>query len=886
MIFIPETVYEARAGLWRDYEAGALSQEQLFQRALALDPDDPVALVGLGKLRREAGDLAAAEEYFWRAARAHPAEGFAYGALAEIFNERPEAGSLGIAMNELALRKYVPGDDEPIPEPDYEAAGFSPELGREFRSLPQETRLDLMIGAMQECRENEPARVTELMRPLRLIQDLLEDGIVDSDDVDEMIGEGDAIVPLLVGVLRDWAQDALDDDDVSVESALALLGEIGSAENIPDLLEFTELEHDGAAGCSAWALERILKRDPERAARKIEELAPGLGLADRLTLTNQITRYPALDTGGKLLQKFSEGADGWDPAERDSAFPVLLGAMAMTGGRTGLGRARGVLQRHGGTLSRAARRDCETLLATIKEADLPSIGPSPSPWTIYEICAGEVDWEDVRQLEEDEIEEDFSPEPEPIRRAGNRGRNDPCWCNSGKKYKKCHLESDEKARQEGAGIHSVSRENRAQRTRPVRSAEPSGNVDSGNIGSKDEFNSLRQQLGRFLFESTPDREMKRAAEAFTRDDDNGEESQLLLIDWLIHDWVVPKFGLTVLRQFLAQRGPRLTSREREAAEAWSRRHVGLYEVQESMPGTGVTVKDLLAGETLFVHDIAASERLALWDGLFARVVPGERGSEFSSAVETVPRRHIAPLLDWMEQDRTNAHQSWPVYMKHNWPRVRRKSFEVAQDSMDSLRLANTDGEELLFSKAIYSVTNADALLAALRNCSDFEEDESSEHSENFVWLNKEKTILGRITLEEGQLALECNSKARLERGHALLMGQAEDSINHLRDEFTTQKEMRRRVKDGSHPVNPAPEPLPPEIAKELIAGYMEDHYRKWPDMKLPALGGLTPREAANTPGGRRKLETLLKDFENGEDRKRRAGGYAYDFARLRAELGM
>ncbi|MBN2398501.1 MAG: SEC-C domain-containing protein [Deltaproteobacteria bacterium] len=26
------------------------------------------------------------------------------------------------------------------------------------------------------------------------------------------------------------------------------------------------------------------------------------------------------------------------------------------------------------------------------------------------------------------------------------GRNDPCWCGSGKKYKHCHMESDEKKR--------------------------------------------------------------------------------------------------------------------------------------------------------------------------------------------------------------------------------------------------------------------------------------------------------------------------------------------------------------------------------------------------------------------------------------------------------
>jgi len=28
----------------------------------------------------------------------------------------------------------------------------------------------------------------------------------------------------------------------------------------------------------------------------------------------------------------------------------------------------------------------------------------------------------------------------------NLGRNDPCWCGSGKKYKACHLTADEKKR--------------------------------------------------------------------------------------------------------------------------------------------------------------------------------------------------------------------------------------------------------------------------------------------------------------------------------------------------------------------------------------------------------------------------------------------------------
>ena len=35
----------------------------------------------------------------------------------------------------------------------------------------------------------------------------------------------------------------------------------------------------------------------------------------------------------------------------------------------------------------------------------------------------------------------FRPAPPPS--AVRMGRNDPCWCGSGKKYKKCHFESDQ-----------------------------------------------------------------------------------------------------------------------------------------------------------------------------------------------------------------------------------------------------------------------------------------------------------------------------------------------------------------------------------------------------------------------------------------------------------
>lgn len=53
-----------------------------------------------------------------------------------------------------------------------------------------------------------------------------------------------------------------------------------------------------------------------------------------------------------------------------------------------------------------------------------------------------------------------------------------------------------------------------------------------------------------------------------------------------------------------------------------------------------------------------------------------------------------------------------------------------------------------------------------------------------------------------------------------------------------------------------------------------------------ALDGQTPRQAANTATGRRKLSALLRDFENAEEHKRRAAEPYYDVSRLRAELGL
>ena len=82
-----------------------------------------------------------------------------------------------------------------------------------------------------------------------------------------------------------------------------------------------------------------------------------------------------------------------------------------------------------------------------------------------------------------------------------------------------------------------------------------------------------------------------------------------------------------------------------------------------------------------------------------------------------------------------------------------------------------------------------------------------------------------------------------------------------------------------------PSGLPPEVEHRLVREMKEKMYATWPDEPVPALGGLTPREAARKPSGRHRLDILLKGFEATEAGGEPAGR-RFDVASLRRLLGL
>ena len=56
--------------------------------------------------------------------------------------------------------------------------------------------------------------------------------------------------------------------------------------------------------------------------------------------------------------------------------------------------------------------------------------------------------------------------------------------------------------------------------------------------------------------------------------------------------------------------------------------------------------------------------------------------------------------------------------------------------------------------------------------------------------------------------------------------------------------------------------VPTDVARPLIHGHLDRHYRKTLDEPVLALGNVSPREAARSDAGRSNVVDWLKDIEN------------------------
>ena len=110
-----------------------------------------------------------------------------------------------------------------------------------------------------------------------------------------------------------------------------------------------------------------------------------------------------------------------------------------------------------------------------------------------------------------------------------------------------------------------------------------------------------------------------------------------------------------------------------------------------------------------------------------------------------------------------------------------------------------------------------------------------------------------------------------------------DEVEYQRDYYEDMLSKARRMPERAYSLK---EEKLQEKYLPLYAKAMNEWATRWVDDKIPALEGKTPRESLRTPEGKKKVEELLKDFENMEERKKRDGEPYLDIDILRKMLNI
>jgi SEC-C motif-containing protein len=458
MIFPTEAILEAREALRRSPTPEQTPDAALLEKHLAIDPDFGPALLGLATRRAKDGDADDAERLLRRGMTAHPCDYKFLMMLAGVLNRKAAGNALAPALLELAAAKLLSRPDE---IDRVAGLGIAPPRFADPDSLRE------LAAELHALRDSEPPEVTAELKAYRLIHELEEalGNQLERELVDAILAERDACRPLLIGVLRGLAEGELPDGgEMMGEAALALLGEIGDPDSLPALVQFAGVDDRGVSDAADWALKRIAGQHPAEALAVFRNFDRRMTGAERACMAEIIAVMPATPGKSDALAALFENFGVVDTSERTDIFVMVSAAMLHAAGKAAPALIRDAQQHLGALLPKDARKAVDDLLrAWTSDPSLFEIEPDP-PSTVYDICCadrldGYSDEED--EEEEGDEEDDEGGEEEENghvhgpgcshHHAAPPGRNEPCWCGSGKKYKKCHLEADEAARHEPRG---------------------------------------------------------------------------------------------------------------------------------------------------------------------------------------------------------------------------------------------------------------------------------------------------------------------------------------------------------------------------------------------------------------------------------------------------
>ena len=461
-------------------------------------------------------------------------------------------------------------------------------------------------------------------------------------------------------------------------------------------------------------------------------------------------------------------------------------------------------------------------------------------------------------------------------------RNAPCPCGSGLKFKKCCGNTT-------ANVLALDPE--VARATAVKRAD----MELHDVLMR----YMRKRLGEKWLHGALDLFMEEALA------DMVQAEIELAIPWALYHCPVLESGESVARLMVQEPRLRLTDAQLSVLLAQLKAWLSIWEVTAIEPGVGIALTDLLTGATAFAHEIKASHSVSLHLAILARVVTVNDVS-FISGVHPQP---LTPRFT----DRA-VHSMRKYFRLRTRPvkadKLRDPGAQIdlvnvwrmlAEMQMTPPEMTNTDGDPLAFitdrfdfasARRAAVITAIGALPGAGPVLDDAQGAEivitrpSAEHRKTGTPspMPFDETVIGRVEIMKTHLLVETNSTVRADALKTAIASALGTLVRfRIREEADVQDLMEAaRDAQQSGQLPPAPEQSP-EL-DEVTRQFREQYMQQWLDDDIPALGGITPRQAAADPKHHAALKSLLRDVEYHESRLPAA--QQCDMRRLRKQLGM
>ncbi|HSO75062.1 MAG TPA: SEC-C metal-binding domain-containing protein [Blastocatellia bacterium] len=484
------------------------------------------------------------------------------------------------------------------------------------------------------------------------------------------------------------------------------------------------------------------------------------------------------------------------------------------------------------------------------------------------------------------------------------GRNEPCPCGSGKKYKHCCYGTVPS----GFAAENVWKQDPEWYKIRLTEAEAiDGILGFAAKQYGDDF--LKEALAEFSIWGE-----------YPFDELHGDS---FLIPWVAFTWI-PEIDENETQQkplgllCLEEHAGRLGDYQQRFIRAACSEPFSFFSVTGTVPGKSLELRDIFLNRTFTVKEARASTSLKRGDIIFARVVPldGQAIVVGMAPVAIPPREHphLLDIRDEIKKEMREAGFEFNLESLREWDLEMRDLYLGAAEFLANPprpELQNTDGDPIsfvtLYLELGCSVQEAfDRLqsLALYESQEEILEDETRDGDEillevSFDWLRKgnkkhkswDNTILGRLTIKGNSLTAEVNSEKRAKKIQSEIakrLGKKavfKRAVHESTDAKLEELEARSGTPEFEAALREREEFQSLPEVQAIVKAQMEAHWEGWYNERVPALQNKTPLEAARTKGGRERLEALFLDFERTNENVPHPS-LRVDVAAMRKKLGL